>query len=227
MKAILFDLDGTLLDLDTGDFMQRYFRALRQIETPGWEGDLLDAVAIGTEEMMGRHPGRTNEDVFWERFVEITGRPQHEWLPIFATFYQGAFTSLRQGAGPSPGALRALHTARERGLAVVIATNPMFPRVAIDHRLAWAGLGTLPEDVLVTSYETSTACKPWPEYFAEVAATIGVAPSECLMVGDDASMDLGSRSVGMKAWLLDEPAAGWETDYVGSLDQLADFVQRF
>ena len=197
MRAILFDLDGTLLDLDTAAFMRRYFQAIRRIETPGWDGNLLDAVAIGTEEMLGRHPGRTNADVFWQRFEDITGRPQHEWLPVFEEFYRSGFPGLREGAGPNE-----------------------------DHRLAWAGLSELPDDVLVTSYETSTACKPWPEYFSEVARRIGVPPSDCLMVGDDPSMDLGSRDAGMKAWLLDEARAGWAADYVGSLDELADFIKR-
>jgi FMN phosphatase YigB (HAD superfamily) len=197
MRAILFDLDGTLLDLDTAAFMRRYFQAIRRIETPGWDGNLLDAVAIGTEEMLGRHPGRTNADVFWQRFEDITGRPQHEWLPVFEEFYRSGFPGLREGAGPNE-----------------------------DHRLAWAGLSELPDDVLVTSYETSTACKPWPEYFSEVARRIGVPPSDCLMVGDDPSMDLGSRDAGMKAWLLDEARAGWAADYVGSLDELADFIER-
>jgi len=226
MRAILFDLDGTLLDLDTAAFMRRYFRAIRRIPTPGWDGDLLDAVAIGTEEMLGRHPGRTNAEVFWERFEDVTGRPQEHWLPVFEEFYRSGFPKLQEGAGPNEGALRAFNTARARGLSVVVATNPMFPRAAVDHRLAWAGLGELPDDVLVTSYETSTACKPWPEYFSEVARRIGVPPSDCLMVGDDPSMDLGSRDAGMRAWLLDEPRAGWAADYVGSLDELADFIER-
>jgi FMN phosphatase YigB (HAD superfamily) len=102
----------------------------------------------------------------------------------------------------------------------------MFPREAIDHRLAWAGLADLPDDVLVTSYETSTACKPWPEYFAEVARGLDVEPADCLMVGDDAALDLGSRGAGMKCWLLYEPPPGRTTDYVGSLDRLADFLER-
>ena len=226
MRAILFDLDGTLLDLDTGEFMGRYFRAIRAIPTPGWHGDLLDAVAMATEQMLGRHPGRTNADVFWRRFEEVTGRPQVEWVPVFEEFYRADFPGLQEGAGPNEGALRAFRTARARGLTVVVATNPMFPRVAVDHRLAWAGLGDLPDDVLVTSYETSTACKPWPEYFAEVAAEIGIPPAECLMVGDDPSMDLGARGAGMKTWLLYEPPAGRATDYVGTLDQLADLIER-
>ena len=226
MRAILFDLDGTLLDVDTSEFMRRYFRAIRAIETPEWQGDLLDAVALGTDAMLGRHPGRTNADVFWERFEAITGRPQHAWTPIFEEFYRTDFPQLQAGAGPTPGALRAFHAARQKGLTVAIATNPMFPRVAVDQRLQWAGLGDLPDDIVVTSYETSTACKPWPEYFSEVATTIGIAPSDCLMVGDDPSMDLGSRSVGMRAWMLYEPTKGWTTDYAGSLDQLADFIER-
>ena len=226
MRAVLFDLDGTLLDVDTGAFMRRYFEALRSFPVTGWDGDLLEAITTATESMMGQHPGVTNADVFWADFSQITGHGREEWEPVFDVFYRDWFPGLRESAGPAPGALRAMATVRSRGLKVAVATNPMFPRGAIDQRLSWAGFGDLDDSVLVTSYETSTACKPWPEYFAEVARRLEIAPSDCLMVGDDPAMDLGCRDIGMKSWLLEEPPAGWSTDYAGTLDQLADLIDR-
>ena len=90
---------------------------------------------------------------------------------------------------------------KARGVRVALATNPIFPRIATEQRIRWAGLA--PEDfVLYTTYENSPFCKPNPDYYREVARTLGVQPEECLMVGNDATEDLAAREAGMDVFLL-------------------------
>ena len=90
---------------------------------------------------------------------------------------------------------------KARGYRVALATNPIFPHVATEHRIRWAGL--TPEDFeIYTTYETSTFCKPNPAYYLEVARSLGAAPEECLMVGNDANEDMAARALGMDVFLL-------------------------
>ena len=225
MRAILFDLDGTLLDLDTGRFMQRYFAALRQVRVPGFNGDIFSAVVEGTHVMTRPHAGVTNEDAFWGGFGEVTGGRKEEFEPYFARFYVEVFPTLRGGAGPSPHAREVVQTALDLGLGVAIATNPLFPRMAIDHRISWAGLSDLVPRLHVTSYENSTACKPLGGYFTETASALGARPEECLMVGDDAELDLPAAMTGMRTFYVG-PDPDAAADGRGTLGDLVCMLER-
>jgi HAD superfamily hydrolase (TIGR01509 family) len=225
MRAILFDLDGTLLDVDTGRFMDRYFAAVGALRIPGHDGDVIGPLTAGTRAMLGEHPGVTNAETFWSAFEQVSGGPRSLYEPGFEEFYTNVFPTLREEAGPRPGGREAVEAALESGLSVAIATNPMFPRLAIDQRVAWAGLSDLIDRLAVTSYETSTACKPWPTYFLEVAARLGVEPGECVMVGDDADLDLPASAVGMRTFYVgpDRKASG---DMRGDLFDVAAMIGR-
>ena len=81
------------------------------------------------------------------------------------------------------------------------ATNPVFPRIATQKRIRWAGLS---EDdfLLYTTYENSRHCKPNPSYYLDVLEECGLRAEECLMVGNDAIEDMVPLSLGMKVFLL-------------------------
>ena len=91
---------------------------------------------------------------------------------------------------------------KEKGVRVVLATNPVFPAVATLNRIRWAGLNS--EDFeYITTYENSSYCKPNPSYYQEILAKIGVEPSQCIMVGNDVGEDMVAPSqLGMKTFLL-------------------------
>ena len=60
MRGILFDLDGTLLDIDLDAFLHRYFGAMAQTAGDRFgELELLPAIYASTEVMMTDHPGET------------------------------------------------------------------------------------------------------------------------------------------------------------------------
>jgi len=90
---------------------------------------------------------------------------------------------------------------KEKGLSVVLATNPIFPAVATKKRICWAGLK--PEDFeFYTTYENSFCSKPNPKYYTDIAKRLNLSPEECLMVGNDVREDMVAQSVGMKVFLL-------------------------
>ena len=82
-----------------------------------------------------------------------------------------------------------------------MATNPIFPAVATESRIRWAGL-TPADFELYTTYENIGFCKPNPAYYLEIANRLNVVPEECLMVGNDVTEDMVARSVGMRGFLL-------------------------
>ena len=83
----------------------------------------------------------------------------------------------------------------------MLATNPLFPAIATQSRIRWAGLS--PDDFeLYTTYETSHFCKPNPDYYREILEKVGCRAEECLMVGNDAAEDLAAAETGMRVFLL-------------------------
>ncbi len=228
MRAILFDLDGTLLDIDIVSFIDTYFQALSgllaEIFTTEQVDNVILAIGEATESMMLPHPGRTNESVFYERFEETTGMDLREHEAALKDFYEERFGQLGADLGPMPGAIEAVAAAREAGLLVAVATNPIFPARAIEHRLAWAGLDASDMD-LVTSFEMMQACKPHPDYFRQTAELLGVGPMDCLMVGDDPILDMTAADVGMATYFVGDDTATRST-YQGSLSELPALLQR-
>lgn len=226
MPAILFDLDGTLLDIELQEFLRAYFTAIAEATAPHFPGlHVGEAILASTEAMQRPHPGSTNRDAFNADFAARTGidlsLPGHH--AVFETFYDEVFPGLGRGYGPAKGARRAVETALGLGMSVVVATQPIFPRAAIEHRLAWAGLTDLGLDVL-TTYEVMHACKPSTDYFREAAAMVGHAPSDCVMVGDDRSLDMPAADVGMRTFYVGRGAAG--AHWYGDLDDLAHLLPR-
>ena len=92
---------------------------------------------------------------------------------------------------------------KQKGMTAVLATNPVFPRVATESRIRWAGLD--PKDfALYTTYENACFCKPNPKYYLEILEKLGCQPSECLMVGNDVDEDMVAESLGMRVFLLSD-----------------------
>ncbi|GAV31090.1 MAG: HAD family hydrolase [Anaerosomatales bacterium] len=224
MRGVLFDLDGTLLDIDLQSFLDRYFEALTEWSLPVLPAgtppqSFRAAVSACTRAMMAPHLGRTNREVFNDEMQRLIGISMDDVWPVYERFYAEVFPSLRDSAAPRAGARRAVTTALDLGLSVVIATNPIFPKSAVEARLAWAGLDDLPF-AGVTSYEHATACKPHATYFREAAALAGLEPHECLMVGDDRFLDMPASDVGMKTFYVGDTEGNLWADASGSLDDL-------
>lgn len=203
IELVLFDLDGTLLPLDQDVFVKAYFSALaKNMAEHGYDPDkLIKAVWSGTLDMIRNNGEGTNEEVFWEGEKEIFGDGIIEDKPLFAEFYEKDFDKVKDVCGYNENARAAVERIKAMGLRVALATNPVFPAVATEHRMAWAGF-TPADFELYTTYENSRYCKPNPLYYGEICGKLSVEPSRCLMVGNDVSDDMSAEELGMKVFLL-------------------------
>lgn len=203
IDTVLFDLDGTLLPMDQEEFVKKYMGGLAAKMAPyGYEPKkLVEAVWKGTGAMMVNDGSRTNEEVFWETFRQVYGADGRKDEPVFYDFYIHEFAAAKEACGFAPEAAEVIGLLKEKGLTVVLATNPLFPAIATQQRIRWAGLE--PEDfALVTTYENSSFCKPNSAYYRQILEKIGKAPENCLMVGNDVGEDMVAGDLGMQVFLL-------------------------
>lgn len=203
-KALLLDLDGTLLNVDMRKFIPQYIAALAPylshlIPEKKFGQMLLQSTR---DVIVNTDASKTNEEVFFESFCSRSGYPPEVLVPIFDEFYRNRFPQLKSITSPNPESRSLLMRARQQGLALIIATNPIFPRVAIEHRLHWASISDFPFE-LVTALENMHFCKPNVEYYQEVIDITGYHPRECLMVGNDAGEDMVASKIGMQTFLVE------------------------
>ena len=232
LRCVLFDLDGTLLPMDQEEFTKAYFHLLAKKLAPrGYEPKaLVDAIWAGTAAMVKNDGRCSNEEAFWQRFTQIYGPKVQEDKPVFEEFYANEFQNARTACGFNPRAAETVAAIRSMGYQVALATNPIFPAVATESRIRWAGLE--PADfTLYTTYENSTHCKPNPAYFRDVAESLHLAPESCLMVGNDALEDTAAAQVGMKVFLLTDCLINKDGRDIsaypqGSFEQLLDYVEK-
>lgn len=202
-KYIFFDMDGTLLPMDAGVFARTYFKLLTKKMAPhGYEPNvLIDGINAGITATQTNDGTHTNEELFWEHFVKTTGERVLADRALFEDFYAVDFQRISSTCGYTPEAKATVALCRELGYPVVVATEPIFPLGAMESRLRWAGVD--PKDVeFITSYETSHYCKPDLGYYREIANKLGVAPEECVMVGNDVGEDMPAEKLGMRVFLL-------------------------
>ena len=204
IKFVLFDLDGTLLPMDQNTFVKAYFGGIAKFLAPyGYTPDLLiNTIWQGTAAMVKNDGTRKNEAAFWEYFSTVYGAEKLADMGLFERFYKECFDAVQASCGYDPLAAETVKRIKEMGYTVALATNPIFPAIATEKRMHWAGLS--PEDfALYTTYENARFCKPNPAYYKDILAALGARPEECLMVGNDVDEDMvAASSIGMQVFLL-------------------------
>lgn len=230
ITTVLFDLDGTLLPMDNDEFTKGYFKLLAAKLAPhGYEPkQLVEAIWAGTAAMVKNDGKQSNEAAFWKKFSEIYGEKVLADKPLFDEFYEKEFQNAKELCKVNSIAEIAVHTVKEMGFRVALATNPIFPASATESRIRWAWLK--PNDFeLYTTYENIGYCKPNPDYYREISKRLGVAPEQCLMVGNDVTEDMIAETVGMKVFLLSDCLINKERKDIdqykrGGFDQLLEYI---
>lgn len=180
-KAVLWDLDGTLVDSEE-------FHWLSWRDTMRPEG----------------------VDLTYEQFLASFGQRNDRIVPVWlgadvdparmqriGEDKEAEYRRLAEAHGltPLPGAREWLTALRRAGWKQAIASSA--PRVNVDMMLRVAGLeGYL--DAIVSADDV-TVGKPDPQVFLRAAARLMVPPSHCLVVEDAAAGVDGARRAGMRS----------------------------
>lgn len=216
LNTILFDLDGTLCPYDQNRFIKTYLETLDQCLTPmGYDGKrLVEVMWKSTGAMLQNDGSRTNRQAFWEGFTRELGIGALPLESILDDFYLREFDSVRCVMEERVDRGPLIRGLRKKGYGVILATNPVFPAVAVATRLSWVGLRSEDFD-FATTYENSRHSKPNVEYYRDIMAKAGKRPEECMMIGNSPSDDMAAMRTGMGGRLVTdylENAAGLPTD---------------
>lgn len=203
IKNILFDLDGTLLPMDQNVFIDAYMRTLAANLAPhGYDPQLLvKGIWAGTAAMVQNDGSKTNEQAFWDCFASLMGEHVCRDEPLFDTYYRTDFSLVQKACGFAAESKALIDKLKRIGCRLILATNPIFPPIATQMRIGWAGLSTTDFE-WITTYDNSSFCKPNPKYYREIFEKLGLIAEECLMIGNDVTEDMVAQSLGCKVFLL-------------------------
>jgi phosphoglycolate phosphatase len=185
LRAVLFDLDGTLLDT-VGDIAL----ALNRV--------LIESGHATLPEQDVRHMIGRGSPVLIERALALLGRTadaaaQAAMVQRFFHHY-GELEELNQdAASPFPGAAESLRAVHDAGLHTAVVTNKQ-------HRFADALLRrrALSDWVdVVVGGDTCARRKPDPQPLLYACEALKVLPSAALMVGDSINDVQAARAAGI------------------------------
>ena len=206
IRAVLFDLDRTLVDRDTGIlrlFQTQWLRVGAEISDGRTEA-MFVARLLALD-----NKGYSNKTEMYERIVQEFRLP-----PGLAGVLEHDF---RENYGRSvetvPDTLPTLSSLQRNGYALGIITNGT-TRVQ-QAKIESTGLQAFMNAVLIS--EAEGIKKPHAEIFQRALQRLGVASHEALFVGDNLLADVqGAKAAGMEAvWYGgEEGAAGSEADGV-------------
>lgn len=192
LRALLFDLDGTLIDS-----MPHHHQAW--IEWHARRGNAVDPASL-----FATTAGRSNAEILLDLFPNHTPQQRDEMAAEKESLYRQRAS---EGLELIAGARAFVGKAREAGmrLAVCTASTPENIAFAFDrHGIAgWVDAVTSPADVRSgPGGGARLRGKPHPDIFLEAATRLGVSPSECL-VFEDAPLGVeAARRAGMMAVAL-------------------------
>jgi HAD superfamily hydrolase (TIGR01509 family) len=179
VHALIFDLDGTLIDTVYGHVFA-WQRALSEVELPvdGWRIHRRIGMSGGLfTRALAREIGRELTDAETETVQRRHGEIFRELLPE---------------RRPLPGAVDLLRALRESGVIHGIAKSGRHPE--IDRSLEALGV---PKDMVVVDRGDVLRAKPEPDLFLACQERLGVAIRDCYVIGDAVWDLLAARRAGM------------------------------
>ncbi len=201
LKAVLFDIDNTLILYDEYAFFSRYIPEVTKrfadiIPPEGFPQRLIGA----TQKLMQNDGSRPNHELFLDHFTKDYEDRREEFWGRFMAFYDTEFDAFRELVKAPEGITAVFRELEALGLKLVLASNPIWPEEVQRMRAGWAGIDRTAFD-FITHIGNMSFCKPKLGYYLEICEKTGIGPHECLMVGNDRVNDMIAGRTGMKTFL--------------------------
>ena len=183
VSALLFDLDGTLVD-SVPDIARA---ANLLLESEGFEPLGVDEVRA----MIGHGIPKLVERVFIARGRSLDAEAHAAMTARMMGIYADNLTGLTV---PLPGAMDVLEDSVRAGLKLAVVTNKpeAFSREILVH------FGMDAHVAVVVGGDTCATRKPEPEMLLHAAAALGASAGDSVMVGDSSADVASARAAGMR-----------------------------
>jgi FMN phosphatase YigB (HAD superfamily) len=226
IKAVLLDLDDTLISTNTALFFPAYLRMLGEFAAFIAPPDTFVQQVVSSYDATLQT--RDVTDRLYERYLRRlsanlpTSMDEQGLAATFADFYAERYGSLSDQIRPRPETPAFLDWLFEHNYRVVVATNPAIPENATLQRMAWGGIPAADYPfATITTLENMHFGKPQPEYFEEILLRLDISAGEAIMIGDDWENDIvGAAACGLNTfWIApagalppdDTPITGYGT----------------
>ncbi len=188
MKAVIFDLDNTLLDL-----MRLKEECIDAAVDAMIDAGLAMPKAKALRLLKSMYMKDIENQRIFQRFLrKATGRVDPRMLAYAILAYRRVKSGF---LAPYPGTKKTLIAVKEKGLSLAVVSDA--PREQAWQRLCALNLDDF-FDVVVT-FDDTRRKKPAREPFLLALRRLRVAPKEALMVGDWPQRDIrGAQRTGMK-----------------------------
>lgn len=202
LKAVLFDLDNTLIYFDELTFYKKYLSQVSQVFADLMPFDLFQKKLLSATQALTDNQGEmSNAEYFMSIFCKGFEAQRDEIWERFIRFYEKGYDQFRTLVSVPKGVSEVFLQLQKENLKIVIASNPMWPLDVQMKRLSWAGLGDFHFN-LVTHIENMSHCKPRIEYYEEICLKLDERPEACLMVGNDPINDMIVATIGMRTFMV-------------------------
>ncbi|MBO8427337.1 MAG: HAD family hydrolase [Firmicutes bacterium] len=213
IKNVLFDLDGTLLPMKEKEFTKFYLTSLDEfVYKLGYDyKEFINNIIIGTELVVNNDGTKLNKEVFWNHLVSVYGLDILKLDNILDKYYDNEFNNGKLYCPANPISKDVIKLCLDKKYNIVLATNPIFPKIATYNRIKWAKLN--PSDFLfITTYDNSYYSKPNIKYYEYILNKFNFDPNETLMVGNDVNEDMCITKLNVSTFLV--------TDYLKNISNL-------
>ena len=210
MKALIFDMDGVIIDSEPGS-MEQILAFVRSKRPEVTRKELYQIV------------GRTSRDV-WRRIAGVIGWDK-DWLAT-----RTEYREVWQPAHPHtvnyheifrPAALDILKWAREKGMRTAVASSTAYEKV----KTILTQVGVAPYLDVIVSGEQFKESKPNPEIYLKTAQLLGALPKECIAIEDSTVGITAAHRAGVKVIALRDDRFDFDRSLAdGEIGALEEFI---
>lgn len=172
-------------------FFPRYFMGLGDaLKDLGSRKLIQKQVFFAVTQMeSNQDPGKLLSEIFADNFYAPLGTTEAAHKENILEFYRVEYPKLKPLTNFRPEAPELVNWCQQQNHQFAILTNPVFPEVATNERVVWAGLN--PEAFpFITTYEYFHFTKPSMAYYAECLGRLGWPEGKVVMIGDDPMRDI-------------------------------------
>lgn len=209
LKAILFDIDGTLVDSN-------------DLHVLAWEEVFRDAGHHFDRATLHTHIGKGADNYVPSLLPDVSSEEAERFGAAHGRIYKAKYLDRVQ---PFPHARDLLKSSRNAGYKVVLASSASGEE--LEHYLALLDAADLVD--AHTSADDVACSKPCPDIFDTARRKVGVAPDEALVVGDtpydiEAAASAGMRAIAVRSGKFPDERL---SEAIAIFDDVAELFRRF